>query len=164
LSMVIRVLPLGEAGELVFTALQRRAMALIRYRTKDITRLIRTKCECGRTLITMDKITGRDDDMLIISGVNVFPSQVESVIFEFDDMEPHYQIRVRKKGYLDVMLVEAEAKQAVYDAGKEAVEGLAEKISDRFLQVIGIKVPVSVVPMNTIPRSEGKAKRVIDER
>ena len=157
-------LPLGEAGELVFTALQRRAMPLIRYRTKDITRLVRTKCECGRTLITMDKITGRDDDMLIISGVNVFPSQVESVIMEFADMEPHYQIRVRKKGYLDVMLVEAEAKQGVYDAGKEAVAGLADRISDRILQVIGIKVPVNVVPMNSIPRSEGKAKRVIDER
>jgi len=157
-------LPMGETGELVFTALQRRAMPLIRYRTKDITRLVRTKCECGRTLLTMDKITGRDDDMLIISGVNVFPSQVESVIMEFKDMEPHYQIRVRKKGYLDVMLVEAEAKQFVYDEGKQSVENLADTISDRVLQVIGIKVPVAIVPMNSIPRSEGKAKRVIDER
>ncbi|MBI4773035.1 MAG: phenylacetate--CoA ligase [Deltaproteobacteria bacterium] len=160
----LQPLPMGETGELVFTALQRRAMPLIRYRTKDITRLVRTKCDCGRTLITMDKITGRDDDMLIISGVNVFPSQVESVIMEFKDMEPHYQIRVRKKGYLDVMLVEAEAKRVVYEAGKESVQKLADLISDRILQVIGITVPISIVPMNSIPRSEGKAKRVIDER
>ena len=89
--------PLGETGEMVLTSLQRRAMPMIRYRTKDITRLVREKCQCGRTLIQMEKVTGRDDDMLIISGVNVFPSQVESVLMEFKEIEPHYLIRVRKK-------------------------------------------------------------------
>jgi phenylacetate-CoA ligase len=160
----LQTLPNGEVGELVFTALQRRAMPLIRYRTKDITRLERTQCPCGRTLVTMNKVTGRDDDMLIISGVNVFPSQVESVVMEFEEMEPHYLIRVRKKGYLDVMALEIEAKKSVYADGEEALKALAEKINERILMVIGIKVPVTIVPYNTIPRSEGKAKRVIDER
>jgi len=157
-------LPVGEPGELVFTALRRRAMPLIRYRTKDITRLERIQCDCGRTLVTMSKVTGRDDDMLIISGVNVFPSQVESVIMEFKEMEPHYQIRVLKKGYLDAMALEAEAKRAVYDTNPEVIAALGERISNRIHEVIGIRVPVNIVPFNTIPRSEGKAKRVIDER
>ncbi len=160
----LQPLPYGEVGELVFTALQRRAMPLIRYRTKDITRLERIQCPCGRTLVTMNKVTGRDDDMLIISGVNVFPSQVESVVMEFREMEPHYLIRVRKKGYLDVMSLELEAKKSVYGDGQEALTALAQRVSERILMVIGINVPVTIVPMNSIPRSEGKAKRVIDER
>jgi phenylacetate-CoA ligase len=157
-------LPLGETGEMVLTSLQRRAMPMIRYRTKDITRLVREKCECGRTLIQMEKVTGRDDDMLIISGVNVFPSQVESVIMEFKEIEPHYLIRVRKKGYLDVMAVEVEARREMYDAGQKRLEDLAKQVMERIHQVIGIRVPVTIVPYDTIPRSEGKAKRIIDER
>ncbi len=156
--------PLGEKGELVFTALQRRAMPLLRYRTRDITSLRRVECECGRSLVVMDKILGRSDDMLIISGVNVFPSQVESVIMEFEEMEPLYQIRVFKKGHLDGMKVEAEAKPAVYAQGKEALEDLARRISARIHAVIGIHAPVEIVPQGSIARSEGKAKRVIDER
>lgn len=157
-------LPLGEQGELVFTAIRRRAMPLIRYRTKDITCLRREKCACGRTLIVMEKITGRFDDMLIISGVNVFPSQVEALILEFDVMEPHYLIRVFKKGYLDAMSVEAEAKEEAYAQGAEFLDELAKKITERFHQIIGIRVPVKIAPFNSIARSEGKAKRVIDER
>ena len=126
--------------------------------------MVREKCECGRTLIQMEKVTGRDDDMLIISGVNVFPSQVESVVMEFKEIEPHYLIRVRKKGYLDVMAVEVEARREVYDAGQKRLEDLAKKVTERIHQVIGIRVPVSIVPYDTIPRSEGKAKRIIDER
>ncbi len=156
--------PMGEAGEMVLTSLQRRAMPMIRYRTKDITRLVREKCACGRTLIQMEKVTGRDDDMLIITGVNVFPSQVESVLMEFKEIEPHYMIRVRKKGYLDVMLVEVEARREVYDAGHKRLEDLGKQVSARIQQVIGINVPVMIVPYDTIPRSEGKAKRIIDER
>lgn len=156
--------PLGEKGELVFTALQRRAMPLIRYRTRDITSLHRVQCECGRTLVVMEKILGRSDDMLIIGGVNVFPSQVESVIMEFAEMEPLYQIRVFKKGYLDAMKVEAEAKAGVYAGGKEALAELGKRLSARIHAVIGITVPVEVMPMGSIARSEGKAKRVIDER
>ena len=157
-------LPEGKQGELVFTALQRRAMPLIRYRTKDITTLRREKCACGRTLIIFEKITGRFDDMLIISGVNVFPSQVESVFMEIPETEPHYLIRVFKKGYLDAMSLEVEVKEDVYPRGQEALDALANQISSHIHQVIGIRISVSIAPFNSIARSEGKAKRVIDER
>jgi len=156
--------PVGEEGELVFSALQRRAMPMIRYRTRDICTLRRQKCECGRTLVTMDKILGRSDDMLIISGVNVFPSQVETVLMEFQQVEPIYQIRLRKKGYIDHIMVETEVRPAVYEAGQEAVDTLAKQISTRIHQVIGINVPVNILPRDTIERSIGKAKRIIDER
>jgi phenylacetate-CoA ligase len=155
---------LGQEGELVFTSLQRRAMPMIRYRTRDICTLRREKCGCGRTLVTMDKILGRTDDMMIISGVNVFPSQVEAVLMEFPDVEPIYQIRLSKKGYLDVMAVDTEAKPQVYAAGQEKISELAKRISSRIQQVIGINVPVSITPQASIERSIGKAKRVVDER
>lgn len=154
----------GQQGELVLTAVQRRAMPLIRFRTKDITTLRREKCACGRTLICMDKITGRYDDMLIISGVNVFPSQIESLIMEFPEMEPHYLLRVFKKGYLDALTVEAEAKEEIYSQGLDTLNALGAKVAERIHQATGIKVPVKIVSFNSIPRSEGKAKRVIDER
>jgi|UniRef100_A0A7C4ASF6 phenylacetate-CoA ligase len=157
-------LELGQEGELVFTSLQRRAMPMIRYRTRDICRLKREKCDCGRTLITMDKILGRSDDMMIISGVNVFPSQIESVLMEFEEVEPLYQIRLRKKGYIDHIMVETEVKPAVYQAGAEKVEELAKKIAARIHQVIGINVPVTILAPESIERSIGKAKRIIDER
>ncbi len=157
-------LPLGSKGELIFTALQRRAMPLLRYRTRDITSLHRESCECGRTLVTMEKILGRSDDMLIISGVNVFPSQIEAVIMNFAEVEPIYQIRVFKKGYLDSIKVELEAKPEVYSQGKEGLVALAKRVSSRIHDVVGINAPVEVVPLGTIARSEGKAKRVIDER
>lgn len=158
-------LELGKEGELIFTAVRRRAMPMIRYRTRDICTLRREKCDCGRTLVTMDKILGRSDDMMIISGVNVFPSQVESVLMEFaQEVEPVYQIRVGKKGYIDVMMVETEAKADVYAAGRETIDNVAKKISARIQQVIGINVPVSIVSQDTIERSIGKAKRIIDER
>ncbi len=157
-------LDLGQEGELVFTALQRRAMPMIRYRTRDICTLRREKCDCGRTLIIMDKILGRSDDMMIISGVNVFPSQIESVLMEFEEVEPLYQIRLRKKGYLDHIMVETEVKQAVYQAGEAKIEELAKNISARVHQVIGINVPVTILPPESIERSIGKAKRIIDER
>jgi len=155
---------LGKEGELVFTSLQRRAMPMVRYRTRDICTLRREKCDCGRTLITMDKILGRTDDMMIIGGVNVFPSQVEAVLMEFGEVEPLYQIRLRKKGYLDAMMVETEVKPAIYQAGQSKIDELAKKVSARIQQVIGINVPVSILQPNTIVRSEGKAKRIIDER
>ena len=157
-------LPDGQPGELVFTALRRRAMPLIRYRTKDITALRRQPCACGRTLVIFEKITGRYDDMLIISGVNVFPSQIETILMEFEEVEPHYLIRVFKKGYLDAMSVEVETKEEIYTRGPEALEGIGRKLTARVYQVVGIHIPVSVAPFNSIARSEGKAKRVIDER
>ncbi|MBM4329223.1 MAG: phenylacetate--CoA ligase [Deltaproteobacteria bacterium] len=155
---------LGEEGELIFTALQRRAMPMIRYRTRDICTLRRVKCDCGRTLITMDKILGRSDDMMIISGVNVFPSQVESVLVEFAEVEPIYQIRLYKKGHIDAIMVETEARKAIYEAGPEKIEEVAKKISAKMQQVIGINVPVKIVSPDSIERSIGKAKRVIDQR
>jgi len=157
-------IPLGQEGELVFTSLQRRAMPMIRYRTRDICTLRREKCECGRTLVTMDKILGRTDDMMIISGVNVFPSQVETVLMEFEEVEPLYQIRLKKKGYIDHISVETEVKPAAYQAGQEKVDELAKRISARIQQVIGINVPVIILPHESIERSVGKAKRIIDER
>ncbi len=155
---------IGEEGELVFTALQRRAMPMIRYRTRDICTLHREKCECGRTLITMDKILGRSDDMMIISGVNVFPSQVEAVLMEFEEVEPLYQIHLKKKGYMDHIEVDTEARKAIYEAGQEKIDELSKKISARIQQVIGINVPVNIVSQESIERSIGKAKRIIDER
>ena len=155
---------LGQEGELIFTSLQRRAMPMIRYRTRDICTLRREKCACGRTLITMDKILGRSDDMMIISGVNVFPSQVEAVLVEFEEIEPIYQIKLFKKGYIDVMAVETEARAEIYQAGQAKIDELAKKVSAKIQQVIGINVPVTIVSPETIERSIGKAKRIIDER
>ncbi len=160
----LQPVPEGEEGELIFTALQRRAMPMIRYRTRDICSLRKEKCQCGRTLITMDKILGRSDDMMIISGVNVFPSQIETVLMEFAEVEPQYQIRLRKKGYIDHITVETELKKSVYDEGKETTDNISKRISERIHQVIGINVPVAIVPADTIERSIGKAKRIIDER
>ena len=157
-------LPEGEKGEMVLTALQREAAPLIRYRTRDIGRISRQKCECGRTLITMDKVVGRTDDMMIISGVNVFPTQIESILMAFECVEPIYQIRLRKKGYSDTIIVETELKSN-FDASKsEPVDEISRKISEKIRQVIGVKVPVVFLPVDTIPRSIGKAKRVLDER
>lgn len=156
--------PLGQEGELVFTAVQRRAMPMIRYRTRDICTLRRDKCDCGRTLVTMDKILGRSDDMMIISGVNVFPSQIESVLMEFTELEPIYQIRLGKKGYIDSISVETEGKPAVYAEGKDTIMDLSKQISAKIQAVIGIHVPVTIMDQGTIERSIGKAKRVIDER
>ncbi len=154
----------GERGELVLTALQRQAMPLIRYRTRDIGRIYRQKCECGRTLITMDKVMGRTDDVMIISGVNVFPSQIESALVTFECVEPIYQIRLRKKGYSDSIIVETELKSGCEESQSEPHEELSRKISEKIRQIVGIKAPVVILPHNTIPRSSGKAKRVLDER
>jgi phenylacetate-CoA ligase len=158
------VLPIGEKGELVFTAIQRRAMPLLRYRTRDITELKREKCSCGRTLIKMKKVLGRSDDMLIISGVNVFPSQIESLLLEVAEVEPQYVLIIRKKGYLDALSVDVEAKPEVYDMGEEKLKAVEKEIESKIRGVIGIGVKVRCVPPKSIERSEGKAKRVFDAR
>jgi phenylacetate-CoA ligase len=157
-------LPMGERGELIFTSLQRRAMPMLRYRTKDITRLYREKCACGRTFIKMDKIFGRSDDMLIISGVNVFPSQIESLLLEIPEVEPQYRLVVRKKGYLDQLTVQVEGKREIYDAGAEKRLEVAAKVSGHIKGMMGIGVDVELVEPKFITRSEGKALRVVDER
>ncbi len=157
-------LPIGEKGELVFTSLQRRAMPMIRYRTKDITRLRREECVCGRTFVKMDKIYGRTDDMLIISGVNVFPSQIESLLLDIEEVEPQYQLVVRKKGYLDQLVVRVEAKKEVYEAGEKKRMEIEGKIMAHIRGNMGISVDVNLVEPKYIARSEGKALRVVDER
>ncbi|HSB04754.1 MAG TPA: phenylacetate--CoA ligase [Thermodesulfobacteriota bacterium] len=159
-----QVLPVGTKGELVFTAIQREAMPLIRYRTRDITTLRREKCSCGRTLLKMDKIYGRSDDMLIIGGVNVFPSQIESILLEIPEVEPQYVIIVRKKGYLDQLHVDVEAKKEVYDRGPQKISEVEKMIEGKMRGMIGIGMKIRLVPPKSITRSEGKAKRVFDER
>lgn len=158
------VLPLGSSGELVLTAIQREAMPLIRFRTRDITSLRREKCECGRTLVKMTKVLGRSDDMLIIGGVNVFPSQIESLLLGVEEIEPQYVIIVRKKGYLDQLHVDVEAKKEVYDSGSQKIAEVEKKIEAKIRGMIGIGVKIRLVPPKSITRSESKRKQVIDER
>jgi phenylacetate-CoA ligase len=157
-------LPEGEKGELIFTSLQRRAMPMIRYRTKDITRLWREPGHEGRTFIRMDKIYGRSDDMLIISGVNVFPSQIEALLLEIEEVEPQYQMVVSKKGYLDHLSVRVEGKKEIYEAGEDRRHEIEGKIAGHIKGNMGINVNVELVDAKAIARSEGKAVRVIDER
>ncbi len=154
----------GEKGELVFTSLQRRAMPMIRYRTKDITRLWREPGQDGRTFIRMEKVTGRSDDMLIISGVNVFPSQIESLLLDLEEVEPQYRLVVRKKGYLDQLVVQVEGKKEIYEAGEDRRHEVEGKIAAHIKGNIGISVEVDLVEHKFIARSEGKALRVVDER
>ncbi len=162
--LTLEPLPMGEKGELIFTSLRRQAMPMIRYRTKDITRFYTEPCACGRTLLRMEKITGRTDDMLIISGVNVFPSQIESLLLDIDEIEPQYVIIVRKKGYLDQLIIRTEAKKEIYDMGKEKMAEVEGKVMNHIKGMMGISVKVELVEPKLIARSEGKAKRVFDER
>ena len=157
-------LPEGEKGELIFTSLQRRAMPMIRYRTKDITRLWREPGHEGRTFIRMDKIYGRSDDMLIISGVNVFPSQIEALLLEIEEVEPQYRLVVSKKGYLDQLMIQVEGKIEIYEAGESRRHEIEGKIAGHIKGMMGIGVGVELVDPKSIARSEGKAVRVIDER
>ena len=157
-------LPIGEQGELVLTSLKRRAMPMLRYRTKDITKLRRETCSCGRTLIKMNMITGRSDDMLIISGVNVFPSQIESLLLDIEEIEPQYMLIVRKKGYLDQLIVKVEAKKEAYEAGAQKRTEVENKIKRHIKSIMGVTVGVNLLEPKILTRSEGKANRVIDER
>ncbi len=158
------VLPEGEKGELVLTTLTKEAMPLIRYRTRDITRLYRDKCPCGSTFIKMEKTSGRTDDMLIINGVNVFPSQVEEVLQEFDHATPHYMIFIKKKGHLDLMEINVEISEHLFFDEMKKQRELLENLTERMYTVLGIKPKLKLVEPRTIDRFEGKAKRVVDER
>lgn len=154
----------GEEGELVITTLTKEAFPVIRYRTRDITKLSYEPCVCGRTLARMRKVTGRTDDMLIISGVNVFPSQIESVLMEIDGISPHYQIIVSKKGYLDIMEVQVEPTEKAFTGSFRDLEALEEKIRTRLQSVLSIGAKVRLVEPFSIERSQGKAKRIVDNR
>ena len=154
----------GEKGELVFTNLTKWGMPMIRYRTRDLTSLIYEKCECGRTAVRMNKILGRSDDMLIIRGVNVFPSTVESIILEFPECEPHYFIEVDRVNNVDTFDILVEVHPEYYSDRVNDLVDLKNRITARCQSVIGIKPNVKIVEPNTIERSMGKAKRAIDHR
>ena len=157
-------LPDGELGELVFTSLTKQALPLIRYRTRDLTRLNRKPCACGRTTVRMERVLGRSDDMLIVRGINVFPSQIETIVLAVDGAEPHYEIAVdRNEKHLDALEVRVEASPNVWKAGERRIE-LERQLNQRIRSTLGITVTVRVVAPNEIPRSEGKAARVVDNR
>lgn len=156
--------PLETEGELVFTTLTKEALPLIRYRTKDISRLTLKPCDCGRSLVRMAKVSGRSDDMLIIRGVNVFPSQVEHVLMGIDGVEPHYQIEVSRDGSLDVMAVLVEVSERVFSGEIKVLERLTRSIQREIKDMLGVSCQVRLVEPRSIQRSEGKAQRVIDRR
>jgi len=154
----------GQTGELVFTHLTKEGMPLLRYRTKDLTALHYEKCECGRTLVRMDRILGRSDDMLIIRGVNVFPSQIESVILELPEFEPHYLLTVDRVNNTDKLELKVEARPEFYSDEINKMLALKKHITSRLQSVLGLGVDVKIVEPRSIERSVGKAKRVIDNR
>lgn len=157
-------LPYGEKGELVFTTLTKEGFPVIRYRTKDISTLYQEPCECGRTHLRMERITGRTDDMLIIRGVNVFPSQIESVLLEFGETEPHYLLVVDRKASLDDLEIQVELSAKMFSDKIAGLEVLERRLRERILSVLGISAKIKLVEPKSLPRSEGKAKRVIDRR
>ena len=157
-------LPYGEVGELVLTTLTKEALPIIRFRTKDITSLNPEPCKCGRTLVRISKITGRTDDMLIIRGVNVFPSQIESVLLEVEGVEPHYLIVVDRKRHMDTLEIQVEVSEDVFSDEARKMEALENKLKEEMESTLGISPVIKLVEPKSIPRTEGKAKRVYDRR
>ncbi len=158
------VLDEGEEGELILTTLSKKAMPMIRYRTRDITRFVTERCPCGRTIRRILRIGRRSDDMFIIRGVNVFPSQVESALMEVEGTLPHYQIVLRRDKGLDTMEVQVEVTADVFSDEVRAMEDLRSRLAHSLENILGLRVKVSLVEPHTIQRSEGKAKRVVDNR
>lgn len=156
--------PQGETGELVITTLTKEAFPMIRFRTRDLTRLIPGECSCGRTFVRMERVKGRTDDMLIVKGVNVFPSQIESVLFEIEGTEPHYQIVIERRGAIDEMTVLVEVSEEIFFDEMKKQNELINLIKQRLFSELGINVDVKLVEKKTLERFEGKAKRVIDKR
>ena len=159
-----KTLPHGQIGELVFTTITKEAFPVLRYRTRDISRLNPTPCSCGRTLVRMERISGRTDDMLIIRGVNVFPSQIESVLMQVEGVEPHYQLIVSREGTLDILEIQVEVNESIFTDEIKGLERLAKRVEDDIKDLLGVSCQVRLVEPKTIQRSEGKAKRVIDKR
>ncbi len=156
--------PPGEIGELVITTLTKEAFPMIRYRTRDLTRLIPEPCPCGRTFMRMQRVMGRTDDMLIIKGVNVFPVQIEKVLFEIEGTEPHYQIIVERENHSDKVTVLVEVVESIFFDEMKKQRGMVDHIKARLASELGIGVDVRLVEEKTLERSEGKSKRVIDKR
>ena len=160
----LEVVPNGQIGELVFTCITKEALPLLRYRTRDLSVLTTETCACGRTLVRMKKVLGRSDDMLIIRGVNVFPSQIESVLLEINETKPHYLLIVDRVNNLDVLEVLVEVEGKLFSDEIKKLEELKKKIQHNIESVLGINASIKLVEPKTIERSEGKAKRVIDKR
>lgn len=154
----------GNTGELVFTTITKEALPLLRYRTRDLTSLNYDTCECGRTNVRMHKCTGRSDDMLIIRGVNVFPSQIESVLLELRETMPHYLLVVDRVGALDTLEIQVEVDDQYFSDEIHVLEDLSRKIKHAVESVLGVSVKIKLVEHKTIQRSEGKAQRIIDKR
>ncbi|HBX23415.1 MAG TPA: phenylacetate--CoA ligase family protein [Desulfotomaculum sp.] len=154
----------GQEGELVITTLTKEAIPILRYRTRDITVINEDKCACGRTTARMRKVCGRTDDMLIISGVNVFPSQIETVLMNIAGLSPHYQILVSKKGYLDVLEVQVELTDEMFTGSFRDLEALEVMLRQKIFSVLSLNCRVRLLEPRSLARSEGKIKRVIDSR
>ncbi|MBM4311061.1 MAG: phenylacetate--CoA ligase [Deltaproteobacteria bacterium] len=157
-------LPWGEKGELVFTSITKEAFPVIRYRTRDLTRLNAEQCVCGRTFVRMERITGRTDDMLIIRGVNVFPSQIESALLQIEGLEPHYQIIVDRKNNLDTIELQVEVNEKIFSDEVKKLEVIEKRVVHDIKEMFGVSCTCKLVEPKTIARSEGKAQRVIDKR
>jgi phenylacetate-CoA ligase len=160
----LKPVPEGTVGELVFTTLTKEALPVLRYRTRDLTSMTTEPCRCGRTLARIGRIMGRTDDMLIIRGVNVYPSQIEHALLQVADVEPHYLLVVRRDSALDTLEVRVEVGAAVAAAGTAAMEVLAARVRRKIFETIGLTADVSIVPPKTVERSAGKAQRVLDLR
>ncbi len=160
----LEVLPEGATGELVFSTVTKEGLPLLRYRTRDMTSLTTEKCGCGRTLVRMEKCTGRSDDMLIIRGVNLFPSQVESVLLEMSETLPHYMLIVDRQNNLDTLQLQVEVEEKYFQDKISQLQQLRQKIQHNLQSTLGIGVDVKLIEPKTIQRSEGKAIRVIDKR
>ncbi len=156
------VLPEGEKGELVITCIKKEALPLIRYRTKDLTRLFYDKCKCGRTFCRMENLSGRSDDMLKIRGVNVFPSQIEEVILSFEELGPHYEIVVEREGYSDKLTIRVELLKSTDSFGE--LERITKAVASKLKVVLGLDAKIKLESPNTLQRFEGKAKRIKDLR
>lgn len=158
------VLPYGTPGELVFTTITKEAFPVIRYRTRDISVLYPEPCRCGRTIVRMGRVQGRSDDMLIIRGINVFPSQIESVIMEIDGIEPYYQLEVTREGRLDTLTVKVEVNENVFSDEVKNLQNMERKLERNIKEMLSVSAQVKLVEPKSIQRSEGKAVRVIDKR
>ncbi|MBF0201981.1 MAG: phenylacetate--CoA ligase [Desulfamplus sp.] len=154
----------GETGELVFTSITKEAFPIIRYRTRDITSLNPEPCICGRTHVRMNKVSGRTDDMLIIRGVNVFPSQIESVLMKSDNIQPHYQLVVDRIDNLDTLTVMVEVGRELFSDEIKTLQNMEKKLSSDIKEYLGVSAKIKLVEPKTIERSQGKAVRVIDRR
>ena len=156
--------PEGEVGELVLTSLTRECSPVLRYRTRDLSRVTYEPCACGRTTVKMHKVVGRTDDMFIVSGVNVFPSTIESVLYQIDGLEPHYEIVLEREGALDGFTVKVEVTEEIFNGWMDDLVAFEKQVGEKLRTALLVRPKVQLVEPGTLPRSEGKARRVVDNR